>query len=107
MRPGFHPECGWTILDFFATGSHKVPLLKGGFRGIVCAVYCTRPSGRSDLVSEYSEHRAVGLLLGEQARVILVVRLVAVDDHVLGCGDQAVLDAAIAAEYKENAEDAE
>ena len=44
----------------------QVPLLKGGFRGIVCAVYCTRPSGRSDLVSEYSEHRAVGLLPGEQ-----------------------------------------
>ena len=56
------------------------------------------PSGRSDLVPEYAQHRAVGLLLGEQARVILVVRLVAVDDHVLGCGDQAVLDAAEAAE---------
>ena len=61
-------------------------------------MYYTRPSGRSDLVPEYSQHRAVGLLLGEQARVILVVRLVAVDDHVLGCGDQAVLDAAEAAD---------
>ena len=29
-------------------------------------MYCTRPSGRSDLVSEYSEHRAVGLLPGAQ-----------------------------------------
>lgn len=42
------------------------PLLKGGFGGIVCAVYCTRPGWRSDLVPEYPEHRAAGLLLGEQ-----------------------------------------
>jgi len=34
------------------------------------------------------------LLLGEEPRIIFVVALVAVDDDVLGCRDQAVLDAA-------------
>ena len=42
----------------------------------------------------YPQHRAVGLLLGEEPRIIFVVALVAVDDDVLGCRDQAVLDAA-------------
>ena len=34
------------------------------------------------------------MLLGEEPRIIFVVALVAVDDDVLGCRDQAVLDAA-------------
>ena len=46
------------------------------------------------LVAEYPQHRAVGLLLGEEPRIVFVVALVAVDDDVLGCRDQAVLDAA-------------
>ena len=49
-------------------------------------------------ISQDAEHRAVGLFFGEQAGVVFVVRLVAVDDHVLRGGDQAVLDAAEAAE---------
>ena len=49
-------------------------------------------------VSEYAEHRAVGLLLGEEPRVVFVVGLVAVDDDVLRGGDQAVLDASEPAE---------
>ena len=46
------------------------------------------------LVAEYPQHRAVGLLLGEEPRIVFVVALVAVDDDVLRCRDQAVLDAA-------------
>ena len=46
------------------------------------------------LVAEYPQHRAVGLLLGEEPRIVLVIALVAVDDDVLRCRDQAVLDAA-------------
>ena len=53
---------------------------------------------RGGSVAEDAQHRAVGLLLGEQARVIFVVRLVAVDDHVLRRGNQAVLDAAESAQ---------
>ena len=49
-------------------------------------------------ISQDAEHRAVGLFFGEQAGVVFVVVLVPVDDDVLRCGDQAVLDAAEAAE---------
>ena len=40
--------------------------------------------GTAALVAEYPQHRAVGLLLGEEPRIIFVVALVAVDDDVLG-----------------------
>lgn len=39
------------------------------------------------LVAEYPQHRAVGLLLGEEPRIVFVVALVAVDDDVLRCRD--------------------
>ena len=45
------------------------------------------------LISEDTEHRSVGLLLGEETGVVLVVVLVPVYDDMLGSGDQAVLNA--------------
>ena len=49
-------------------------------------------------IAQDTHHGAVTLLLGEQTRVVFVVALVAVDDDVFGRGDQAVLDAAEAAD---------
>ncbi len=52
------------------------------------------PTSAFASISQDAHHRAGGLLLGEQTRVVLVVALVAVDDDVLRGGDQTVLNAA-------------
>ena len=65
--------------------------------GLSCLALAPPPAGPGS-VAQDAEHRTVGLLLGEQTRVVLVVGLVAVDDDVFRGGDQAVLDAAEAAE---------
>ena len=62
-----------------------------GLRGDAVAEHC--PEKR--LVTEYLEHRLVGLLLAEELGGIVPVRCL-VDDDMLGSGLEAVLDAAIA-----------
>ena len=62
-----------------------------GLRGDAVAEHC--PEKR--LVTEYLEHRLVGLLLAEELGGVVPVGGL-VDDNVLGSGLEAVLDAAVA-----------
>ncbi len=63
------------------------PLSKGGLRR-VCLYLCITHAFRDGLITQDSYHRAVGLLLGKQACVILVVVLVAVDGFAEGEWEQ-------------------
>ena len=62
-----------------------------GLRGYTVGQHCP---AELPLISQYLEHRLVGLLLAEELGGIVPVRCL-VDDDMLGSGLEAVLDAAI------------